>query len=435
MNKKQYETKRMALMNEAQQLIDAGKAAEAEAKMEEIKALDEEWEAIAQAAANFNALNGVQRAKMPVNDEADFSANANEGEDKVARELASDTYKNAWAKSLMGKQLTQDENESFKMVNEAFTHSTENTGIVIPKTVTKGIWEMAGEMYPYFADITKTYVNGVLSMIQEDASSDSKWYDENTATEDGKETFKEYTLNGCELSRAITVSWKLKEMAIEDFIPYIQRKMAKKMGAAAGYGVTHGKGTDKEGGKSEPMGVVPALLKAKDTPQVVKYKKGTVPTYQNLLSARAKIKSGYAAGVSVYANSTTIWTKIAAMVDANKRPLFISDPSSGGAFRILGMQVKEDDSMSDGEILLSNASQGYHLNVNKEMTMNTEEHVKARKTDYCGYAIMDGNIVTDKAHALLTDNTYAGSGEESDSGTDNTGADNTGTDNSGTVTA
>ena len=31
----------------------------------------------------------------------------------------------------------------------------------------------------------------------------------------------------------------------------------------------------------------------------------------------------------------------------------------------------------------------------------TEDHIKARSTDYVGYGIMDGNVVTGKAHALL----------------------------------
>ena len=402
MNKKQYEAKRQMLMNEAQQLVNEGKAKEAEKKIAEVKALDEEWEAIAQATANLNALNREPENKNPMPIEDMFSDSDKDTNDP-AKAYESETYKNAWAKTLMGKMLTADESNSFKLVNEAFTHTTESTGIVIPKTVTKGIWEMAGEIYPYFNDVTKTYVNGVLSMIQEDTSSDAAWYDEKTATADGKETFKEYTLNGCELSRAITISWKLKEMAIEDFIPYIQRKMAKKMGAAAGYGVTHGKGSGEKGGKPEPMGTVTALLKENGTPQVVKYTKGSIPTYQNILAARSKIKSGYGAGLAIYANSTTIWTKIASIVDANKRPLFVLDVMNGGSFRILGMAVKEDDSMLDGEILFSNASDGYHLNVNKEATMIPEEHVKERKTDYCGYAIMDGNIVTSKAHALLTE--------------------------------
>ena len=407
MNKQQYLAMRNQLMNEAQALIDAGKAAEAKEKMKEVTALDERWDEIAQAQANFRALNTEPVAAAPaIPEDATGKDNAADGAMKA---LESEEYKVAWAKTLMGKQLTQDESETYMMVNEAFTHTTENTSIVIPKTVTKGIWEMAAEMYPYFADVTKTYVNGTLSMIQEDTSSDAAWYEESKNTEDGKETFKEFQLSGCELARAITVSWKLKEMSIEDFIPYIQRRMARKMGAAAGYGATHGKGKGGSG-KPEPVGTVTALLNAEGTPQVVRYKKGTSPTYQNILDARAKVKSGYSANLKIYANSATIWTRLASIVDANKRPIFLADPTGNGQIRILGMAVKEDDSMKDGEILISNPSDGYHMNINKEMTMMTEDHVKGRKTDYCGYAIMDGNIITDKAHVLLVEEETAVSG-------------------------
>lgn len=414
MNKKQYLAMRKKLLDEAQGLIDAGKATEAEEKMKEVTALDEKWDAIAQAQANFNALNNEPEAMVPDHMEDSMSGKGweTDPENALVRAWSSDEYKTAWAKTLMGKQLTDDEQKTYNMVNEAFTHTTENTGIVIPKTVTKGIWEMAAEMFPYFADVTKTYVNGVLSMIQEDTSSDATWYEEDQETEDGKETFKEFNLSGCELSRAITVSWKLKEMAIEDFIPYIQRKMARKMGAAAGYGATHGKGAANKN-KPEPIGTVTALLQQTGTPQVVTYKAGGSPTYQNLLTARAMINSGYSSGLKVYANSKTIWTKLASIVDANKRPIFLPDPTGNGQIRILGMMVKEDDSMKDGEILFSNPSDGYHMNINKEMTVNTEDHVKKRKTDYCGYAIMDGNIVTDKAHALLVEEgTVTGGGSQ-----------------------
>lgn len=416
MNKQQYLAMRRKLMDEAQALIDAGKAAEAEEKMKEVTALDEQWDAIAQAEANFAALNNEPVAMLPDQME-DATKGKPDAENDLAKALDSDEYKIVWAKTLMGKQLTNDEKKTFTMVNEAYTHTTENTTIVVPKTVTKGIWEMAAEMFPYFADVTKTYVNGVLTMIQENTSSDAAWYDEKTVTEDGKETFKEFKLSGCELSRAITVSWKLKEMSIEDFIPYIQRRMARKMGAAAGYGATHGRGSvDKN--KPEPVGTVTALMQQENAPQVVRYKKGTSPTYQNILESRAKINSGYSGGLKIYANSTTIWTKLANIVDANKRPIFLSDPTGNGQIRILGMVVKEDDSMKDGEILFSNPSDGYHMNINKEMTMMTEDHVKDRKTDYCGYAIMDGNIVTEKAHALLIED------ETSSTKTDNPSGDN-----------
>lgn len=408
MSKTQYEAMRKALMDEAQELIDQGKAEEAQAKMEEVQELDNKWDAIAQAQANFNALNNEPVAANPfgsdgesVNFGAYAGAGANAGADnKIIKAWESDNYKYAWAKNLMNLPMNAAEKEAFSMVNEAYTHTTGNTGVVIPKIVTAGIWEMAGEMYPYFEDISKTYVNGVLAMIREESSSDAGWYEEDTKTDDGKETFNEYTLSGCELSRAITVSWKLREMAIDDFIPYIQRKMAKKMGAAAGYGATHGKGSTAVPGKPEPTGVVTALLAEASTPQVVEYANATEPTWKDITTARGKIKSGYGGGLKLYANSTTIWNKVANITDKNGRAIFIPDPTTGG-YRVLGMEVKEDDSMQDGEILMSNPAEGYHMNVNKEMSMTIEEHAKDRKTDYCGYAIMDGNVLTTKAHALL----------------------------------
>ncbi len=403
MNKKQYEAMRRKLMAEAQGLLDAGKIEEANAKMEEVKALDQKWDAIAQAAADFAALNGLQASQNPAGDMEDSFGEEEKpgGESLKTVAWKSDEYKTAWAKHLMGMSMSDGEKEQFLLVNEAYTHTTKNTSTVIPETVSRGIWEMAGEYYPYFADVTKTYVSGMLTMVQEDTSSDAMWYDEGTKTDDGKETFKTYKLNGCELSRAITVSWKLREMAVEDFIPYIQRKMAKKMGAAAGYGATHGAGEKAASGKPEPMGTVTALEAEEGTPQVVEYAKGAVPKYDDIVNARSKVKSGYGAGLAIYANAFTIWNKIAMIQDQNKRPLFVPDVTNQGQFRILGMPVKEDDSMKDGEILFSNAADGYHLNVNKEVSMMTEDHVKERTTDYVGYGIMDGNVVTVRAHALL----------------------------------
>ena len=54
---KEYQEKRQNLINEAEQLINDGKTEDANAKMEEIKELDNKWEEITKAQANLNALN------------------------------------------------------------------------------------------------------------------------------------------------------------------------------------------------------------------------------------------------------------------------------------------------------------------------------------------------------------------------------------------
>lgn len=407
MNKKQYEEKRKSLMDAAQALLNEGKIEEANAKMEEVKNLDEEWNKTAQAEANLKALTRVPAPAVLANDEKMTDGVPGPAENPVEAAWKSEEYKTAWAKMLLNRQLNANEqrvydqvNAAFAgaMTNEGFTHTTTNTSIVIPETVSKGIWEMVSEKYPYFEDVAKTHVKGPLTMIKEETSSDAGWYEEDTPTEDGKETFAKYTLNGCELARSITVSWKLKEMAIEEFIPYIQRKMAKKMGTAAGYGVTHGKGNANEN-KPEPIGVVTALLAEGGTPRVITYK-GT-PTYENIVNARAKIASGYGNGLAIYANNSMIWNKLAMIQDLNGRPLFVPDLTGGGANRILGMVIKEDGSMQDGEILFSNAYEGYHANISREISMMQEDHVKPRTTDYAAYAILDGNVVTTEAHVLL----------------------------------
>ncbi len=410
MTYQEYLNRRKELMDSAQVFINDGKFEESEAKMNEVQALDDQWDVQAKAQANLQALEGNQRmvnvqglagtAVIPavqngfVVDAAAQSPAAPKKEDAYKTQ----EYTNAWAKMMMGRQLTADEDKMFRLVNEAYTHTTENTQIMIPETVAAGIWKEIGEMYPYWEDVKKTYVKGNLKVIKKKSSSEAKWYLEADKTEDGKEEFEEAELTGRELSRAITISWKLKEMSINEFLPYIQSEMAAEMGKALAYGVTHGAGSESP--KPEPMGVVTALEKGENASQVVKYNDETGLTYKDLTMARGKIKSGY--NPAIYANSDTIWNVLANVVDQNGRPIFVPDAINGGVYRILGCTVKEDGSMKDGEILFSDAKRGYYANINKQITVSTEEHIKERTTDYCGYAIVDGIPMTMKAHCLLT---------------------------------
>lgn len=405
MTYQEYLNERKKLMDEAQQLINEGKFDESAEKAKAVEALDERWDGQAKAEANMRALEDSQRkvnvqnlGGTPLQGGTTIDA-TNQGSATPKKEDIYKTkeYTNAWAKIMMGQQLTADEDKTFHLVNEAYTHTTENTPVVIPETVAAGIWKEIGEMYPYWNDVRKTFVKGKVIIIKQVSSTESKWYVESVKTEDGKEILDKMELNGCELARAITISWKLKEMAIPDFLSYITNQMAEKMGKGLAYGSTHGAGI-VEGHPSEPLGTVTALEKESGTPQIVEYTEGAL-SYKELTMARGKVKSGY--NPAIYANSNTVWNVLANVLDGNGRPIFISDPINGGVYRILGCVVKEDGSMKDGEILFSDAAKGYQANINKQISVLTEEHAKDRVTDYCGYAIADGAPVTTKAHALL----------------------------------
>lgn len=315
-------------------------------------------------------------------------------------------YRDAWAAKMLGAEMSEAQLRVFAETNaeyRAYTHTTENTAVLIPETVVAGIWKRAEDSYPLWNDVRKFSVPGTLTMKRYDGltEGDAAWYDEPTPVADEKNTFSEINLTGCELAKSVTVSWKLRAMAISEFIPFIEREIGERIGVALGNAVYSGKGKPSASEhKPEPRGVKTYLEKEGSTPQVTTYT-GKL-TEENLRTAVAKLHSSHIKNACVYVNNKTAWTVLAGIQDANKRPIFLNDVSVQGAVgRIFGMPVKIDAAIGDGEVLFANAAAGYWANITRNMTMHTEEHVKARTTDYMGYAIVDGDVYDSMAFSLL----------------------------------
>lgn len=410
----EYLEQRNALMTEVENLINEGKIEDSNAKMEEVKALDNKFEEIKLANANLNALkdnNKVLDLENKTVKVEGVKVVDNILENKVVNE--SKVYENAWAKYMQGNKLESNELEVFNKVNKefnnAYTHTTVNTPTLIPDTVVSGIWARAEEMYPFLADVKKYNVQGTLVINKHTAivEGDAAFYDEATATADEKNTFGQLTLTGCELAKAITVTWKMRSMAIEEFIPYIKNELGERVGVALGTAVIKGKGKPGELDEflPEPLGVETALAAESNTPQVVTYNPDAstpVPlTYAKVTEAISKVHSSYLAGCAFYANNATIWTQLANIVDENGRPIFIPDTTAGGVGRMLGFVVKADAGVTTNNVVFGNPGRAYVMNTNEPMSLATEEHVKARTVDYAAYTIVDGAPLDTKAFALI----------------------------------
>lgn len=356
------------------------------------------------SAENLPGFRSVERV------EENSNAHARQ-EDRGAGFTEPTEYRDAWAARMLGMHLTEAQLRVFENTNaeyRAFTHTTENTAILIPETVVSGIWKRAEEAYPLWNDVRKFNVPGILTMKRFDGikAGDAAWYEETDVVEDEENAFSEISLTGCELAKSVTVSWKLRAMAISEFIPFIEREIGERMGVALGYATYIGKGKpgNAESFKPEPRGIKTYLQKEDGTPQVVSYAAGSLKE-SDLREAVSKLHSSHVSGARIYANNKTAWTVLASIQDANKRPIFLNDVSVQGAVgRVLGMPVKIDASIGDGEILIGNPSAGYWANATRAMTMHTEEHVKQRTTDYMGYAIVDGDVYDSQAFAILIPN-------------------------------
>src|SRR5690625_396168 len=404
MTLEQYLEQRNNLMNEAETLIGEGKLEESEAKMSEIKDLDNKWEEIKVANANLNALKDNQVATNIENKTENIAGGEIVGEIKENVKDEATLYENAWAKNLMGQDMTTDERNVFAKINNLsneFTHTTVNTPTLIPETVVAGIEALMEEQYPLLADVRKFNVKGNLTMNRHESivAGDADWYTEDVKVADEENKFNQFTLTGHELAKAVTVSWKMKSMAVSEFIPFIQREIASRMGIAKATAVAHGTGNN------QPKGIVTTLEAETGTPQVIEY---TDLTYENITNAISKIHSSLLNGVAIYANNSTIWNTLANLKDDIGRPLFIPDVTTGGVGRMFGYTVKADGSLLDGEILLGNADRGYILNTNEAMKLVTEDHAKPRETDYVAYEIVDGDVYEAKAFALLKSNGGSG---------------------------
>ena len=397
MNKEKYLEMRAALLDEAQNLINAGKIEEAATKRKEIEKLDADFEEASKEQANLDALN---KENEKVTDMKNLSVE--EGRLKAVEKLEKNNvvnYEDVFAKVALQRDLNEDEINLFNQMNpeNVYTHNTTNTEIVIPETVIGGIIDTMKELHPILADVVATRIKGTVKYVKRTGipAGDADYYDEATPTADEENKFGELTLNGKELSKAVTVTWKLQAMAVADFIPFITRELGERMGVAKAKAFVKGKGDAKY-----PQGVVTAIEAEASTPQKVSYKADGL-TYKDITAAMAKIKSGYVSGAKIYANNATVWGTLANLMDGQGRPLFIPDVTTGGVGRIFGIPVMEEDAMGDGEILIGNMAAGYKENISEDMKLVTENHAKARTTDFVGYEVHDGGVIDEKAFAYL----------------------------------
>ena len=397
MKLEQYLEQRNTMLKEAEDLIAEGKLEESQAKMEEVERLDAKWEEIKVVNANLEALKDKDELTNieTKTEKVDGKIIGNIKVDETKNE--DDIYVEAWAKHLMGVNMTRDEQIIFAKKNNLsneFTHTTVNTPTLIPETVISGIEQLMEEQYPLLADVRKFNVKGTLTMNRHDSieAGDAAWYTEDVQVADEENKFSQFTLTGHELAKAVTVSWKMKAMAVAEFIPFIQREIASRMGVALATAIAHGTG------ENQPTGIVTALKAQSGTPQIIEYNE---LSYEDLTRSVSKIHSSLLNGVAVYANNSTIWNTLANLKDNEGRPLFIPDVTTGGVGRIFGYTVKPDGSLKDGEILFGNAEKGYILNTNEPMKMVTQDHAKPRETDYVAYGVYDGDVYEPLAFSLL----------------------------------
>lgn len=408
MNREQYTAQREEFINRAQAAIDSGDIEAARQANAEISALDESFEAEGAALANLNALREapvINVGRAGVVDNGLVPAGNRLASGPVIGGGPTDEekaeYSRVFAHAMMKHTLDSEQQRVFALFNPDITNAAQTSAdqqVVIPDTLVQDIWREAAKVHPVLGVVSMTNIKGKVTYPKEDGTgSSAAWYDETDSVADGTVATASIELDGWELAKCVPCSWKLQKMSIDAFLVYLRDNLAAKMGDALASAIFSGSGVAGEGDgwKSQPLGVITALEAEADTPQIVTWTASTDEvSYAKLTAVMSKLKSGYAGGAAIFAKNDFIWNILANVKDSNGRPYFVANPINGGVGMLFGKTVYEEDAAPADGMLLANFARGYKMNSQENITMYTEDHKKARITDYMAYALIDGKPIS-----------------------------------------
>lgn len=291
--------------------------------------------------------------------------------------LASPEYRSAWAKTLMGIKLTDEEERALgdAVTTTATTYvaataqvsGINNGGLYIPTSVREDLMKLIELQSPFYADCTKLGVAGDIDLPYLASADDAEWYVEGTDTKNEGQEHKNIHLTGWELAKDIVVTWKVEAMAIDSFINYLLAEASQKMGKAICNAALYGTGTNQPTGAT--VGLT-AVTTGDDPFERIKNVKATL-TEENLVGAKAYISPAVADDITFYKDENGNY------------------PYLAGLPRIANLPVEVDPFLKNKDILIGNPKM-YVMNFQIPVRFDRESTVKGRKTTYGAYTIADG---------------------------------------------
>lgn len=357
----------------------------------EIDLLTEERKGIMAAAEKRKALiDGIvnlPESKTEVVRE--FKEEQKVGELTRENVLASKEYRSAWAKTLMCQPLSEIEQRA---VGVALTTTSDtyvasavgadgvnNGGLFIPEEVNMALMEEISLASPFFADVSKTFVNGMIKFPYRKSGSGAEEAVEGVANIDGQVRWAELSLTILEVSETIRVTWKLEAMSVDGFINYIIQELATQITEKIATDVLYGDGTGT---------VTGATVGALDGTYTIGAEAGNVVDILAAIEAGIKlVPKKYKPGAKIYVAQDIIET-ISFMRDSNKN--FVYSPINGGGINsIATYQVAVDPYLNAGDFIIG-AGKYYKFNVNEALSITKDVSGKSRINDYTGYEIVSG---------------------------------------------
>jgi len=369
MNRKQYEAKRMLLMNEAQQLLDDGNIEGSEAKMNEVKALDEKFEAIAKAQANLNAINGVVVA---ANSMTAQMASGTQMTTEQTYANKTDMYNSEeYRKAFMAKVISGTAIPAKFLNIDAQTVTSEVTS-VIPSVLIQKIYSKLENVGKFFAMATKTNIKGGVTVPTSNIDLTASWVSERGTADAQEAPTGAVTFAYRKLICKVAVSFEASIVTLEMFEADFVDKVSKAMVKAVEQSMFTGNGSDGNQ-------MVGFLTETPVSGQKIEITEGNNFTFETLVAAEAALPEEYEAGAIWVMPKKTFYNQIIALKDTTGQPIARVSVGIDGKPEhvILGRRVEFSPYMSafatsvsaDTVVAAIFDFSRYAINTNYEMTI------------------------------------------------------------------
>ena len=308
--------------------------------------------------------------------------------------FASREYRSAFHKFMLDQPLSGDETATMERARQTLAAekrdtfiSTGSNAAAIPTSMINEIFTLAAKEGGILSLVRRFDMPSNVAVPVATPNDMAEWHTEGEEVKPDNVKMDKVTFAGHELMKVFSISAAARAMSISAFESYLQTELFRTMISALQYAAVNGTG------KGQPIGLL--------ANGVIDNTVSGAGSYQTFVQALAGLKRGYAMGATWAMNNSTLYNKVAVIVDGNGRPLF-NEPREGATNRILGKSVEIDDFLPDGVILLGNF-QYYAMNYPQSIMLEVSRDSSFRRglIDYRAMAVADGKPIINEAFTKL----------------------------------
>lgn len=401
MNKEKYLAQRNELMAMAESLINEGKIEEANAKMEEINNLDEQFENEVKAAANLNALK--DNTKITNIYEGGIKTT---GSMKVIDSIGniedenftnSTDYRKAFMNYVVNKEPMPSQ---FKNANAST--KTGDIGVLIPETVLSKIVEKMESTGMILPLITRTNIKGGVKVPVSSLKPVATWVSEGATSDKQKKTVDYIDFGYFKLRCAVSNSLEVDTMALPIFEQTLINNVVEAMTKAIEQSIISGSGTN------QPKGI---LTETVVTGQNIDVAKADKPKLDHLESAEAALPLAYDSD-AVWLMTKKTFMAYSSIKDSNGQPVARTNYGINGKPEriLLGRTVVLNDYMdsyvdaptADIKVIALFSMKDYVLNTNLNMTIKNYEDNETDDLVTKAIMLVDGKVIDKNSLVTIT---------------------------------